>query len=83
MQNLIERYNMAPFRIQVLSKLRTFCEKILSLVIFSRTEYPIANLRRKVRHAYDIHQMLKDEEIKTFFEGNGFDEMLVKVEMTT
>ncbi len=76
---LIEQYNMAPFTIQVLSKLRTFCEKMMSLVRFSRTEEPINDLRNKIRHVYDIHQMLKDEEIKQFFESSGFDEMLIKV----
>jgi predicted nucleotidyltransferase component of viral defense system len=76
---LIEQYNMAPFTIQVLSKLRTFCEKIMSLVRFSRSEEPIDDLRNKIRHVYDIHQMLKDEEIRQFFESSGFDDMLIKV----
>lgn len=76
---LIEQYNMAPFTIQVLSKLRTFCEKIMSLVRFSRTEDPITNLRNKIRHVYDIHQMLKDEEIQQFFSNSDFDDMLIKV----
>lgn len=76
---LIEQYNMAPFTIQVLSKLRTFCEKIMSLVRFSRTEEPIGDLRNKIRHVYDTHQMLKDREIQQFFESSGFDEMLIKV----
>lgn len=76
---LIEQYNMSPFTIQVLSKLRTFCEKIMSLVRFSRTEEPIGDLRNKIRHVYDIHQMLKDKEIRQFFESSGFDDMLIKV----
>ncbi|MGY5850969.1 nucleotidyl transferase AbiEii/AbiGii toxin family protein [Salegentibacter sp. F14] len=76
---LIEQYNMAPFTIQVLSKLRTFCEKIMSLVRFSRSETPITDLRNKIRHVYDIHQMLKDGEIQEFFKNNDFDKMLVKV----
>lgn len=76
---LIEQYNMAPFSIQVLSKQRTFCEKIMSLVRFSRTEEPIYDLRNKIRHVYDIHQMLKDEEIKQFFESSRIDNMLIKV----
>lgn len=76
---LIEQYNMAPFTIHVLSKLRTFCEKLMSLVRFSRTEEPIDDLRNKIRHVYDIHQMLKDEEIQQFFESSGFDDMLIKV----
>ena len=76
---LIEQYNMAPFTIQVLSKLRTFCEKIMSLVRFSRSEEPIDDLRNKIRHVYDIHQMMKDEEILQFFESSDFDDMLLKV----
>lgn len=76
---LINQYNMAPFTIQVLSKLRTFCEKIMSLVRFSRSEDPITDLRNKIRHVYDLHQMLKDEETKQFFNNERFDEMLLKV----
>jgi predicted nucleotidyltransferase component of viral defense system len=76
---LIEQYNMAPFTIQVLSKERTFCEKIMSLVRFSRTEEPIADLRNKIRHVYDINQMLVDEEVQEFFRSTHFDEMLMKV----
>ncbi|MCO6486238.1 MAG: nucleotidyl transferase AbiEii/AbiGii toxin family protein [Saprospiraceae bacterium] len=76
---LIEQYNMAPFTIQVLSKLRTLCEKIMSLVRFSRTIDAITNLRNKIRHIYDIHQMLKDEEVQQFFGSGNFDAMLIKV----
>lgn len=76
---LIEQYKMGPFTIQVLSKLRTFCEKIMSLVRFSRTEEPIDDLRKKIRHVYDIHQMLKDKEVQQFFESSDFDDMLIKV----
>jgi len=78
-KELIEQYNMAPFTIKVLSKKRTFCEKIMSLVRFSRSKDPIVDLRLKIRHVYDIHQMLKDEEIQKFFESNDFDELLNKV----
>ncbi|WP_239023034.1 nucleotidyl transferase AbiEii/AbiGii toxin family protein [Pontibacter mangrovi] len=66
-EELIEKYNMAPFTVQVLSKLRTLCEKIMSLVRFSRSEDLIADLRNKIRHVYDIHQMLKDDELRRFF----------------
>lgn len=76
---LIEQYNMAPFTIQVLSKLRTLCEKIMSLVRFSRSEEPITDLKNKIRHVYDIHQMIQDEEIRRFFESSDFDKMLIRV----
>lgn len=76
---LIEQYNIAPFPIQVLGKRRTFCEKIMSLVRFSRSEKPVENLRNKIRHVYDIYQMLKDQEIKDFFYSDDFDNMLMTV----
>jgi hypothetical protein len=79
LKEMIAQYNMAPFTIKVLSKLRTFCEKIMSLVRFSRTEDPITDLRNKVRHVYDIHQMLKDEEVQEFFNSVDFDQMMIKV----
>lgn len=78
-KEMIEQYNMAPFTIKVLSNLRTFCEKIMSLVRFSRTEDPITDLRNKIRHVYDIHQMLKDEEVQEFFNSGDFDQMMIKV----
>lgn len=76
---LIEQYSIAPFSIQVLDKRRTFCEKIMSLVRFSRSDEAIYDLRNKIRHVYDIHQMLKDEEIQQFFESSRIDNMLIKV----
>lgn len=76
---LIEKYDMSPFEVKVLSKERTLCEKIMSLVRFSCQENPYQNLANKIRHIYDIHLMLKNEEIKSFFESEAFDEMLIKV----
>ena len=76
---LIEQYNMAPFSVKVLSKQRTLSEKIMSLVRFSQTRDPYKDLSLKVRHIYDIHLMLKDPEVKAFFEGTAFDELLLIV----
>lgn len=75
----IERYRLAPFELRVLSKQRTFCEKVMSLVRFSRTDNPIDDLRNKIRHVYDIHQMLQDEEVDRFVDGPGFSDMLIRV----
>jgi predicted nucleotidyltransferase component of viral defense system len=76
---LVKNYNMSPFAVQVLSKERTFCEKIMSLVRFSKTDNPIYDLRNKIRHIYDIHQMLKNEDVTLFFNSPDFDKMLNKV----
>src|SRR5690606_28658202 len=64
---LAEEYNLLPFEVLVLDSQRTLCEKIMSLVRFSHTEQPIADLNAKIRHVYDIHQLLKDETIRNFF----------------
>lgn len=78
-QAQIGKYKLAPFTVQVLSKERTFCEKIMSMVRFSRSNDPITDLRNKIRHVYDIHQMLKDNDTRAFFENPEFNKMLVNV----
>ena len=78
-EELITQYSMAPFTVQVLDVTRTLCEKILSLVRFSHTEQPIADLKMKIRHLYDLHQLLGDKEINAFVESDAFAEMLQRV----
>ena len=76
---MIKTYQLEPFTVRVLTIERTFCEKIMSLVRFSFEENPIPKLNDKIRHIYDIHQLLKNEAIDTFFHSQDFDEMLLKV----
>ena len=78
---LIEEYELQPFEVQVLTKERTICEKIMSLVRFSKTENPYTDLSLKIRHIYDIHMLLKDKEVSDFFNGADFDKMLNQVGM--
>ena len=77
--NVINEYDMNPFDVLILSTERTLCEKIMSLVRFSQTEDPITDLSNKIRHTYDIHMMLKDTELNSFFNSTEFDSMLLKV----
>ena len=78
-QSLIDKYDLNPFDVLVLSPKRTLCEKIMSLVRFSQTQEPITDLRNKIRHIYDIHLMLKDESLKSFFHSDDFQTMLLRV----
>lgn len=78
-QGLAEQYGMKPFDVLVLDVRRTLCEKIMSLVRFSHTETPIEDLNNKVRHIYDIHQLLQKSEVKAFFVSEDFEDMLIKV----
>lgn len=78
-QQLIDQYAMQPFEVQVLSKERTFNEKVMSLVRFSHTDNPYDDLSKKVRHIYDLHMMLKNDEVASFFNSSAFDDILNKV----
>lgn len=78
-QDIINQYGMNPFDVLILRTERTLCEKLMSLVRFSQTEQPITDLSNKIRHTYDIHMMLKDDELNSFFNSKEFDIMLLKV----
>jgi hypothetical protein len=78
-KDLLEKYELSSFDVQALSVKRTFCEKIMSLVRFSLTGDPFENLPKKVRHIYDLHLMMKSEDILSFFNEDDFIEMLLKV----
>lgn len=76
---LAKEYGMVPFTVQVMHVNRTICEKIMSLVRFSYGDNPIQQLKDKIRHTYDIHQLLKEDEIKEFFISSDFETMLQNV----
>jgi len=78
-QSLIDEYGLNPFEVLVLNPKRTLCEKIMSLVRFSQTQEPITDLRNKIRHTYDIHLMLKDKNLKSFFTSDEFETILLRV----
>ncbi|WEK36041.1 MAG: nucleotidyl transferase AbiEii/AbiGii toxin family protein [Candidatus Pseudobacter hemicellulosilyticus] len=78
-QKIAEEYHLLPFTAKVLSPTRTICEKIMSLVRFSYSEDPVGNLQLKIRHAYDLHQLLGVKEFSDFFNSTEFTDMLLKV----
>jgi hypothetical protein len=51
----------------------------MSLVRFSYGENPIDELKKKIRHTYDLHQLIQQREFLDFFNSPAFDEMLLKV----
>jgi hypothetical protein len=78
-EELAIQYDLLPFEVPLLAPTRTLCEKIMSLVRFSYTEKPLVDLRNKIRHVYDLHQLLKQEDISAFFDSDTFNVMLHKV----
>ena len=79
-QTEIARENgLLPFELRVLEPTRTICEKIMSLVRFSYDQTPMETLKKKIRHTYDLHQLLKQKVFSDFFNSSAFDKMLIKV----
>lgn len=70
---------LLPFDLSVLEPTRTLCEKVMSLVRFSYGQNPIDDLQNKIRHIYDLYQLLQLREYSDFLDSVAFDEMLLKV----
>lgn len=77
--DIAKENGLLPFNLLVLEPTRTICEKIMSLVRFSYSENPIEDLKKKIRHTYDLHQLLKQELFLEFFNSSEFDKMIKKV----
>lgn len=77
--DIAKEFGLLPFELLVLEPVRTICEKIMSLVRFSYGDNPMNDLKKKIRHTYDLHQLLKQDEFSKFFHSAAFDEMLLKV----
>ena len=77
--DMVRENGLLPFEVRILEPKRTICEKIMSLVRFSYTTEPLADLRRKIRHIYDLHQLLNYQEFSDFFDSDEFSKMLLKV----
>jgi len=78
-QEIAETNGLLPFELLVLEPTRTICEKIMSLIRFSYSENPLDNLKKKVRHTFDLHQILQQVEFSKFLNSPEFDQMLLKV----
>lgn len=76
---IAKEQDLLPFNVLVLEPSRTICEKIMSLVRFSYGEEPITDLKNKIRHVYDLNQLLSEKELLTFFKSKELDNMLLKV----
>jgi hypothetical protein len=71
-QDLIEKYGLQPFALNLLDKRRTMLEKIVSLIRFSFAENPKVELAKKIRHFYDLYFMIEDNECADFMQSTDF-----------
>jgi hypothetical protein len=79
--DLIEQFDLHAFPFLVLSMRRTLCEKIISLVRFSYEENALQALSAKIRHAYDLHQLIQQPAVAAFLDSQEFEVLLNRVGM--
>ena len=75
-QDLLEKYNLLPFSVNVLDKRRTMLEKLVSLLRFSFAENPKVELAKKIRHFYDLYYLANDAECTTYIQSSNFQKDL-------
>ena len=71
-ESLIYEYEMQQFEISVLDKRRTLTEKLVSLIRASLADNYISSMTEKIRHFYDLHYLLQNDEIKEYVGSEQF-----------
>lgn len=71
-QELISKYKLEPFELNVLVPKSTLIEKILSIIRLSYFGDGIEKLRSKVRHFYDVYYLAKSEYCKEYIKSPEF-----------
>lgn len=70
--SIVEEYDMQPFEVNVLDKRRTLTEKLVSLFRCSLADRYIPQLLSKIRHFYDLHYLLQDDECRHYLNSSAF-----------
>ncbi|AWM32187.1 hypothetical protein DDQ68_04895 [Hymenobacter nivis] len=76
----VAEFGLAPFEVLTLALERTLTEKILALVRASAAPDPLQELAAKIRHAYDVHQILQQPPVAAFFASPAFAHLLEEVQ---
>lgn len=71
-QDLIDKYELGPFELNVLSVQRTLIEKLLGIIKDSHSADPVARINKRIRHIYDVCMILKIPENRAFVSGAEF-----------
>lgn len=74
LHDIISEFDLGEFSINVLDKRTTMTEKLVSLLRFSLGDSPLADLMAKIRHFYDIHYLVNDNECRMYLDSERFIE---------
>jgi len=71
-ESIIEEYELQPFSLNVLDKKQTLIEKLVSLIRFSLSDNYKYEVAAKIRHFYDLHYLLQDEDCAIYLHSEQF-----------
>jgi predicted nucleotidyltransferase component of viral defense system len=71
-EKYVEKYQLQPFELNILSKEQTLLEKLISLIRFSFDENPVERLSEKIRHFYDLYYLMKNQACAIFVASDSF-----------
>ena len=74
----LAEFGLEPSEVLTLALERTLVEKILALVRAGYAPDPLTELQAKIRHAYDLHQLLQQPALRNFLSSAGFAELLAE-----
>lgn len=69
---LIQKYGLEAFEVNVLHKEQTLIEKLVSLVRFSFASNPVESISGKIRHFYDLYYLLNDNVCFDYVNSEDF-----------
>jgi len=80
--DIISEYQLEPFSVNVLDYRRTFCEKLSAIARASHeSNSDFDELKKKIRHFYDLYYLMQEEEIIQFLNSDDFATMIQSVRL--
>ncbi len=80
--DIIAEYQLEPFSVNVLDYRRTFCEKLSAIARASHeSNSDFDELKKKIRHLYDLYYLMKEEEIIQFLNSDDFVTIIQSVRL--
>lgn len=76
---LIQKYDLNAFDVNVLNKEQTLIEKLVSLIRFSFANNVIESISGKIRHFYDLYYLLNDKDCYSYVNSEEFITQFKKV----
>lgn len=76
---LVKKYGLSTFEVNVLDKEQTLIEKLVSLIRFSFDKNPVESISGKIRHFYDLYYLLNDEACRDYVNSKQFVNALKEV----